>query len=141
MIYDANPQEPRHADLIQKNQTVELRSPDGSANVHPLLAGLTLAALHGLEDPQALQKAEKLYVEKDASSRTDLNNLPASCWEAARELEKDRALYENAGVFPKGFIDRQIQDLKAHNDADLSEKLFGNVSAISDLVKKFMHCG
>lgn len=141
MIYDANPQEPRHADLIQKNQTVELRSPDGSANVHPLLAGLTLAALHGLEDPQALQKAEKLYVEKDASSRTDLNDLPASCWEAARELEKDRALYENTGVFPKGFIDRQIQDLKAHNDADLSEKLFGNVSAISDLVKKFMHCG
>lgn len=141
MIYDANPQEPRHADLIQNNQTVELRSPDGSANVHPLLAGMTLAVLHGLEDPDALKKAEHLYVQKDASSRKDLKNLPASCWEAAQELEKDRALYESSGVFPTGVVDRLITDLKAHNDADLSEKLFGNVNAISDLVKKFMHCG
>jgi len=141
MIYDANPKEPHHADLIQNNQTVELRSPDGSANVHPLLAGMTLAALHGLEDPLALDTADKLYVQKDAASRTELNNLPASCFEAAIELEKAREFYEANGVFPKGIIDRVIKDLKNHNDADLSEKLFGNVNAISNLVKKFMHCG
>ncbi len=141
MIYDANPQEPRQGDLIQKNQTVELRSPDGSANLHPLLAGMTLAALNGLQNPQALEIADRLYVQKDASSRTDLKDLPASCYQAAVELEKARDMYELSGVFPKGFIDRTIKDLKAHNDADLSEKLFGNVNAISDLVKKFMHCG
>jgi glutamine synthetase len=142
MIYDANPQEPRHADRVQNSQTVELRSPDGSANVHTLLAGMTLAVLYGLEDPNALEKADRLFANTaDVGSRTDLDNLPTSCYEAALELEKARSLYEQSGVFPKGFIDQTIADLKAHNDADLSENLPGNVKAISDLVKKFMHCG
>ena len=50
-------------------------------------------------------------------------------------------LYEKNNVFPPAMIDKLAADLKAHNDKDLSEKLFGNVDAIRELVDKFIHCG
>jgi len=141
MVKDANPQEPQDDTYHMNPQTIEFRSPDGSANVHQLLAGLTVAALHGLEDDSALKKAEELYVAKEASDIKDLKQLPASCWEAADMLLKDRAIYENNNVFPPAMIDKLAADLKAHNDKNLSEKLFGNVDAIRELVDKFIHCG
>ncbi|MCK7509977.1 MAG: glutamine synthetase [Desulfobacterales bacterium] len=42
-------------------QTVELRSPDGSANVHQLLAGMTIAALHGLQPRRSRNGKPSLY--------------------------------------------------------------------------------
>ena len=144
MIKDANPKEPE--DISQtmnamNSQTVELRSPDGSANVHQLLAGMTVAALQGIENQDSLKIAENLYVASDASKRPDLEHLPASCWEAAERLLKDRQFYEKNNVFPSRMIDKLAADLKAHNDKGLSEKLFGNADALKELVHRFIHCG
>lgn len=141
MIKDANPQEPREIEEHMNTQTVELRSPDGSANVHQLLAGMTVAALHGLEHPDALKMAEKLYISTDASKCDYLDQLPASCYEAADMLLKDRAVYEKDGVFPPAMIDKLASDLKAHDDKNMSEKLFGNADALKEIVEKFIHCG
>ncbi|MCP4153184.1 MAG: glutamine synthetase [bacterium] len=141
MAKDANPKEPDDVVEHMNPQTVELRSPDGSANVHQLLAGMTVAALKGLEDKDSLKKAEDLYVSGEASKVNNLAQLPASCFEAAERLLKDRAVYENHGIFPPGMIDKLANDLKAHNDRNMSEKLFGNADALKELVDKFIHCG
>lgn len=56
----ANPLEGQsHFDTTQK-QTVEMRSPDGSADLYQLLAGLAVACRHGFEMSDALEVAEKL---------------------------------------------------------------------------------
>ncbi len=141
MIKDANPKEQDEAPECMNNQTVELRSPDGSANVHQLLAGMTIAALYGLEREDSLKIAKELYVCVDASTRCDLKQLPASCWEAADVLLKDREIYERYGVFPPGMIDKLAKNLKAYNDEKMSEKLFGNADALKEMVNKFIHCG
>jgi glutamine synthetase len=141
MIKHANPNEPEEAYEAMNRQTVELRSPDGSANVHQLLAGMTVAALHGLEHNDSLKMAKDLYISTDASKYEHLDQLPASCWQAAEKLLQDRAVYEKHGVFPSGMIDKLANDLKAHNDKDMSEKLFGNANALQEVVNKFIHCG
>ncbi|MEN8223638.1 MAG: glutamine synthetase family protein, partial [Acidobacteriota bacterium] len=66
MVKIANPNEP-DSNESPSNQTVELRNPDGSANIHLLLAGMTVAAIKGLEHPDSLKIAEKLYITDDAS--------------------------------------------------------------------------
>jgi glutamine synthetase len=141
MIKDANPQEPEETVEHMNTQTVEFRSPDGSANVHQLMAGLTVAALHGLESKDALKIAEDRYISTDASRCEGLLQLPTSCYEAAEMLLKDREIYEKYGIFPRGMIDKLALDLKAHDDKDLSEKLFGNADALKELVRRFIHCG
>ena len=56
----ANPLEAdSHYDTTQK-QTVEMRSPDGSADLYQLLAGLAVACRYGFEIPDALDIAERL---------------------------------------------------------------------------------
>jgi len=140
MVKIANPKEPANNHTVN-NQTVELRNPDGSANVHLLLAGMTIAAAKGLEHPDSLEIAEKLYITDDASNRKNLDQLPASCSEAADCLERDRHFYEKDGIFPPRIIDGVIKELKSYNDKDLSEKLFGNADALKDLVNEFLHCG
>jgi glutamine synthetase len=141
MIKDANPNEPDEVTEHMDTQTVELRSPDGSANIHQLLAGMTVAALQGLEAPGSLKIARDLYVSTDASKCRGLKRLPASCYEAAETLLEDREIYQKHGVFPPPMIDKLASDLKAHNDKDLSEKLFGNADALKELVDRFIHCG
>ena len=141
MIKDANPKEPEDAQEHMNPQTIELRSPDGSANIHQLLAGMTVAALHGLQHKDALKMAEELYVNVDASTIKELKQLPASCYEAAEKLLEDRKLYEKHGIFPPRMIDKLANDLKAHNDKDMSEKLFGNADALKNIVDRFIHCG
>jgi len=120
MIKDANPNEPEETPQFMNSQTVELRSPDGSANVHQLLAGMTIAALHGLENKDSLKIARDLYVSADASKCGGLNQLPASCCEAAEMLLRDRHIYEKDHIFPTRMIDKLASDLKAHNDRDMS---------------------
>ena len=144
MIFDANPQEKETFEDPMSNQTVELRSSDGSANVYLLLAGITIAALRGLENPEALDIAEKLYVSFDVGKKQEglnLPQLPASCYDAAEELLKDRKFYEANGVFPPNIIDGLAKDLQAYKDQDLSEKLFGDGEELKKLVEKYIHCG
>lgn len=141
MINDANPKEPSDPGTHENTQTVEFRSPDGSANVHQLLAGMTVAALYGLTNKDSLKIAEDTYVKVDASTCENLKQLPASCWDAADKLLEHREIYENYGVFPKGMIDKLANDLKSYNDQNLSEKLFGNADALKEMVNKYIHCG
>jgi len=142
MLRHANPQEPADTmSAIENNQTVELRSPDGSANVHLLLAGMAVAARYGLEHPEALKVAEQLYVKADASKVASLKQLPASCFESAERLAAERARYEDGGVFPPGLIDSLIKNLKAFDDLNMSEKMFGNADSLKALVNRHLHCG
>lgn len=140
MVKIANPNEPDN-DHSVNNQTVELRNPDGSANIHLLLAGMTIAAIKGLEHPDSLKFADKLYITDDASNKKNLDQLPSSCSEAADCLERDRHFYEKEGIFPAQILDGVIKELRNYNDKDLSEKLFGNADALKDLVQEFLHCG
>jgi glutamine synthetase len=142
MLRDANPLESAEAmGAWEDTQTVELRSPDGSANVHLLLAGMAVAGRYGLEHPDALKLADQLYVKADATKVEGLKQLPASCSESADCLARERARYEEAGVFPAGLIDALIQGLKAYDDLNMSERVFGNADSLKKLVDRHLHCG
>ena len=146
MIKDANPADATEFMDMPSKQTVELRSPDGSADIHKLFAGLVIAAEHGLEMENALEKAGELYVdynifqENSVSKKKKLEALPSSCWESAECLLAQRDYYEKDGVFPAGVIDNVVSKLKAFDDKGLSEKLFNKNEEISALVRKFLHC-
>jgi glutamine synthetase len=146
MIFDANPAETSEPECFDSKQTVELRAPDGSADIYLLMAGLVVATLHGLESKDSLKQAEDLYVEvnifkKENSEKLEnLDSLPASCFESAECLENDRKYYEKNGIFPSGTIDTLIEKLKAFDDRDLSEKLYGKSKELAELVAKYLHC-
>jgi glutamine synthetase len=142
MLRNANPLEAGNSfGPFENPQTVELRSPDGSANVHLLLAGMAVAGRFGLEHPDALKVAGDLYIKADATRVEGLRQLPASCFESADCLARDRARYEEAGVFPAGLIDATIASLKAFDDLNMSEKIFGNADSLKKLVDRHLHCG
>ncbi len=146
MIKDANPCECPDPGTFGGKQTVEFRSPDGSADIYMLLAGLVIAARHGLELENSLKIAGELYVDvnifreehKERLSRLD--GLPASCWDSAGALEVKREVFEKNGVFPAGVVQNVIDRLKSYKDKDLIEKLNGNNEAIRELVIKYIHC-
>jgi len=143
---DANPQEEGEYLESMDNQTVEFRCPDGSANIYLLLAGLTVAARHGLEMTNALELAKKLYVDANifASDQSEvqkrLPQLPTSCWQSAASLLKDREIYQKGGAFPPIVIDKIAEKLKSYNDKDLSEKLHGKKEEIKKLIDEYLHC-
>ena len=147
MIKDANPQQAGDIPYIPGKQTVEFRAPDGSADLYHLMAGLLIAAKRGLTDPDAIKKAEALYVnvnifeEEHADILAGLDHLPQSCWDSANALEDSRHLFEEGGIFPTGTIDRFITQLKQYGDRNLSEELFGKTEEIKELVERFIHCG
>jgi len=146
MAKDANPHEKEAAPGVNENQTVEFRCPDGSANIYLLLAGMAVAAKYGLEMKDALDLAEKSYVNvnifapehKEIQKR--LPQLPASCWESAEILLKDRETYQKDDVFPPIVIDGIVKQLKDYNDKDLSERLYNEKDAIRKLIAEYLHC-
>ncbi|MFH2143455.1 MAG: glutamine synthetase family protein [Bacteroidota bacterium] len=146
MIKDANPQQLEKVPYIEGKQTVELRSPDGSADIYATLAAICIATKHGFEMPDALKVAKDLYVDvnifkSEHKSRLDqLDNLPVSCHESADCLNEMRSFFEINGIFPAGYIDNVIKKLKSYNDKSLSEKLYGKNDEIRDLVYKYLHC-
>jgi glutamine synthetase len=147
MIRDANPSD--SSPIVKGNlkQTFEYRVPDGSADIYLTIAGLVVTALKGINMPNALELAEKLYVDvnifkpehKDKLEQLEL--LPLSCWESAEALEKKRNVFEDNHVFPKGLIDSRVNKLKSYDDKDLSERLYGKTEEIKALVEKFIHVG
>jgi glutamine synthetase len=144
MLQDANPCEKEPYADPMSNQTVELRSADGSANVYLLLAGITTATLRGLENPESLEIANKLYVSIDVGKNKEglnLPQLPGSCYDAGDQLIKDRSLYENHDIFPTKLIDGLAKTLMEFEDQNLSEKLFGDGDELKKLVEKYIHCG
>ncbi|RLC92576.1 MAG: glutamine synthetase [Chloroflexi bacterium] len=145
MIRDANPQEKEASSEYSESQTVEFRCPDGSANVHFLMAGLAVAARHGLEMGDALEVAHKLYVDVNIFSsehkgmQQTLPQLPTSCWESAECLLRDRHVYERDGVFPPLVVDGLARTLKCYDDKDLSERYYGKGDQIKRLVDEYLH--
>jgi glutamine synthetase len=146
MAKNANPQEKGKSPKFINSQTIEFRCPDGSANIYLLLAGLAVAARHGLEMPNALELANKLYVNVNIFSsehkqvQEKLNKLPSSCWESAENLLRERQIYEHNGIFSAGVIDGVVKKLKSYNDKDLSDKLYGKKDEIKKLVEEYLHC-
>ncbi|MBN1253187.1 MAG: glutamine synthetase [Bacteroidales bacterium] len=146
MIKNANPQEIGDIPYIPGKQTVEFRVPDGSADLYHLMAGLIVAAKNGLLNKNSLKRAEELYVNVNIFAKGNekiqekLEDVPKSCWDSANCLEKHRHYFEEDNIFPEGTIDRFISSLKAFDDKDLSERLYGKKDEIKELVAKFIHC-
>ncbi len=147
MIYDANPQEKVEKNDFTDKQTVEFRCPDGSADVYLLIAGLTVAALHGLEMKDALKYAEKTYVDvnifedEHKDKVKNLDQLPTSCYESAEKLEEQKDIYMKYDIFPASVIDGYIGKLKAYNDKKLRKEIEGNKEKLIELVNEYFHCG
>jgi len=146
MSQDANPQQKDEAQNYMDNQTVEFRCPDGSADIYLLLAGMAVAARHGLEMSDALQLADKLYVDVNIFSgehkkiQERLPQLPASCWDSAEYLLKDREIYEQSGVFSPVVIDQVVKKLKSYDDKHLSERIYDREDQIRKLIEEYLHC-
>ncbi|MBA7701893.1 hypothetical protein ES703_110640 [subsurface metagenome] len=94
----------------------------------------------------ALGLADRLRVDVNIFSseqsevRERLPQLPASCWESAESLLRDREVYERDGVFPSIVIDWIINKLKSYNDKDLSKRL-SDKDELKKLIAEYLHCG
>ncbi len=127
---DTTPYEPSDS-----RQTVEIRTPDGSALIHLLLAGIVMSAdwafhkdesIYGKE-PRPSELADRLYVKGDIFADKELlsrlTSLPASCVASSRILMRDRALYERNGIFPAGVLDYVVRLLQKEDDEFLNTTL------------------
>ena len=143
----ANPLESdSNYDTTQK-QTVEMRSPDGSADLYQLLAGLAVACRHGFEIENALAIAEQTYVnvnihqKENADKLKALAQLPDSCAASADCLQKQRTVFEQYNVFSPAMINGIISRLRSYNDDTLRKDIQDKPEEMLALVSKFFHCG
>ena len=147
MCHAANPLEKQDTRDTSIKQTVEMRSPDGSADLYQLLAGLCVACRHGFEMENALELAERTYVNvnihaaENASRLATLAQLPDSCVASASCLEKQRKTFEEYGVFAPAMIDGIISQLRAFDDVNLRKNIEGYPDEIQKLVTQYFHCG
>ena len=149
MAADCNPMEKVSDKDFSDKQTFEWRASDGCADIYLLMAALCVAARHGLERDDALEIAEKTFVglgvnihdDKHRSVQDALEQLPDSCVGAAKELEKDRAIYTAKGVFSDSIVDYMIQYLTNFNDANLRAELGNDTEKIMELVNRNIHVG
>ena len=147
MVALANPLEAGEKYAAPSKQTVEMRSPDGSADIYNMMAGLVNAARIGINMPDALQVAEETYVDVNIHAKGNeaklhsLKQLPASCYESALMLERSRSLFEDGGVFSPALIDGTIAKLKAYDDQRIREQVERHPALMGELVNKYYHCG
>jgi len=147
MLSQANPLEKPATNSTNYKQTVEYRGADGSADVYQLLAGLVVSCRHGFEMAGALDLATKTYVDvnifKDEHKDKikQLSQLPASCWESAECIDKQRDIFIKHGVFSPGMIDGIISKLKSFNDKDIRKKVSKDEQEMLSLVETHFHCG
>ena len=147
MMHKANPQQPAETPDTSMKQTFEMRSPDGSADVYQLLAGLCVGCRYGFELPNALEIAEQTCVDvniHDAANADKLNRLgqlPDSCVASADCLERQRKVYEAYGVFSTAMIDGIIKQLRDFNDSNLRKEVENRPEELKELVERYFHCG
>jgi glutamine synthetase len=123
-------------------ETFEYRAPDAFANAHLLLAGLALAASHGLNDTKEfLRLAENLHAKSVKEEEERFKKLPRSCGEAADNLMKDRKIYEADGIFQPRLLETAIQNLNRYDDRDLWKRLADRPKETRNLVTRFLHHG
>ncbi len=143
----ANPLEKVSEIDTSQKQTVEMRSPDGSADVYQLIASLCVACRIGLEMENALEVAEAKYVnvnihdEQNADKLAKLDQLPDSCVASAKCLESQRKYYEMEGVFSKNMIDGIINQLGQFKDLTLRKEVENSQEEMLKIVNKYFHCG
>ena len=145
----ANPLEALQAYDTTQKQTVEMRSPDGSADIYQLMAGLCVACRYGLELPreEALRIASDKYVnvdihrEENRDKLAALDQLPVCCADSADCLERQRDIYEREGVFSPRMIDGIARALRAFNDRGLHAAATKDTMQMLALVRRFFHCG
>lgn len=129
-----NPRETADISADESRQTIELRSPDGSATIHLLLAGIVMAADWAFREDDSLFKknlplklADELYVKGNIFDDEDLLQrlpaLPRSCVESSRILLEKRELYERDGVFPPSVVDYVARLLRAEDDESMNQRL------------------
>lgn len=147
MVANANPLEIPSTRSFSRKQTFELRSPDGSADIYLLIAGICVGARHGIEMAAGLKFAEATYVngnifnEKYRAKQDTLAHLPDSCSKAAKALLERADVFQKYDVFTEGLIKGVAEKLKAYHDKDLREKVSGNHDETMKLVDRFLHCG
>ena len=147
----ANPQDTtlssEQSPLTSEKQTVEMRSPDGSADLYQLLAGLCVACRHGFEMENALEVADRTYVNvnihaaENADRLATLSQLPDSCVASADCLEHQRKVFEEHGVFSPAMIDGIIAQLRAFDDCNLRKNIEQYPEQVLKLVSSYFHCG
>ena len=143
----ANPLEAESSYDTTQKQTVEMRSPDGSADLYQLIAGLAVACRHGFEMENALEVAEKTYVnvnihqKENEDKLKNLAQLPDSCEASADCLERQRSIYEKHNVFSPSMIDGIIRKLRSYNDSNLRQEIGDDQDAMIKLVYRYFHCG
>ena len=143
----ANPLEEESRYDTSQKQTVEMRSPDGSADLYQLIAGLAVACRHGFELENALEIAEKTYVnvnihqKENEDKLKDLAQLPDSCSASADCLEKQRAIFEKHNVFSPSMIDGIIRKLRSYDDKTLRQDIGDDQDQMIKLVYRYFHCG
>ena len=147
MFSQVNPLEKGvHLDTTGK-QTVEIRSADCSADIYQLLSALCVACRYGLEMPNGLEIAEKTYVdvnihkEENKKRVESLEQLPDSCAASADELARQRAVYEDKGIFAPAMIDSIIAKLRGYNDGNIREEVKKNPDLMAELVRRYYYCG
>jgi len=139
-----NPQQVQPLENGCGRQTVELRSPDGSANAHLLLGGITMAVDWGLtNEKQSLDICEHSHVSGNIAASTfytELSELATSCAESSEKLLQQRSLYERSNVFPPSVLTYFAKILHAENDRYLNNRLLA-LSAEDQLTesRRIMH--
>ena len=149
MCHAANPSEPAQPLDTTAKQTFEMRSPDCTADIYQLMAGLCVAARYGLELPaeEALKIAADKYVDMDihkpenAARLATLDSLPVCCSESGDALVKCRAVFEAKGVFEPRMIDGIVASLRAFGDLDLHAQAKADPDLMRRLVEEYFYCG
>jgi glutamine synthetase len=145
----ANPNEDAAADAqidATQKQTVEIRNADGSADLYQLLAGLAVAVRYGFELDDALEIAERTYVDvnihsaENAGRLATLDSLPVDCAGSADQLERVREIFERYDVFAPAMIDGIIAKLRAYDPQDIV-RAKANPEEMLKMVKQYFHCG
>ena len=147
MMREANPREkspPFAGDTAP--QTVEFRSGDGAAHPHLLMAGLAVAARHGLQTRGMADVAKRLCVDvnifKDEHEavRAKLPTLPTSCAESADLLLRDRPVYEKDGVFTPVTLDGIAARLQSFEDRSMFKPGHGSAVKVRQIVDECIDC-
>ncbi len=147
MCQIANPLEALSNYDTSQKQTVEMRSPDGSADLYQLIAGLAVACRHGFEMQDALEVAAKTYVnvnihqKENADKLKDLAQLPDSCEASADCLERQRSVFEEHNVFSPAMINGIISKLRSYHDRTLRQDIGDDRDEMLKLVRRYFHCG
>ncbi len=143
----ANPLEAESTYDTSQKQTVEMRSPDGSADLYQLIAGLAVACRHGFELENALEIAERTYVNVNIHQKENedklksLAQLPDNCEASADCLESQREIFEKYNVFSPSMIDGIIKKLRSYQDRNLRQEIGDDQDEMIKLVYRYFHCG